>query len=123
LIMGRTWYVIPVFDAWGIVCFPFYMCFVKASIWWGVTRSAQPHILTYMFSPYVISTPLLVTWKVTNVNFQKICFSCTLLTALHLRNELRYHCCLSQPTVFHRALACYCLLQQKDRVVFMVQEY
>jgi hypothetical protein len=29
--------------------------------------------------------PLLVTWRVTNVNFQKILSSCTLLITLHLR--------------------------------------
>jgi hypothetical protein len=42
--------------------------------------------------------PLPVTGRVTNVNFQKILFLCTLLTTLHVakRDELRYHCCLSQ---------------------------
>jgi hypothetical protein len=34
----------------------FIFCFVKASRWWGVKRSTQPHLHTYMFCPYVIST-------------------------------------------------------------------
>jgi hypothetical protein len=75
----------------------FIFCFVKVSKWWGVTRSWQPHVLTYMFCPYVISTPLPVTWRVTNVNFQKDTF---LMHSSHnftpKRNELGYHCCLSQ---------------------------
>ncbi len=33
----------------------FTLCFVKA-LWWGVTRFALPHVHTYMFCPYVIST-------------------------------------------------------------------
>jgi hypothetical protein len=51
-----------------------------------MARSVQPHVLAYMFCPYVISTlyPLLEA-SVTNVNFQKILFSCTLLTTLYLR--------------------------------------
>jgi hypothetical protein len=31
------------------------------------------------------STPLQFTWRVTNVNFQRILFLCTLLTTFHLR--------------------------------------
>jgi hypothetical protein len=28
-----------------------HFCFVKALRWWGVTRSTQPHIHTYIFCP------------------------------------------------------------------------
>jgi hypothetical protein len=64
----------------------FILCFVKVSRWWGVTRFAQPHILVYMFCPYVISTPLPVTCKVTNETFKRH-LSCGLLlpTTFHLR--------------------------------------
>jgi hypothetical protein len=40
----------------GITCLLFTFCFVKALRWWGVTRLTQPHVHTYMFCPYVIST-------------------------------------------------------------------
>ena len=64
-----------------------------------LTRFTQPDILTYMmFCPYVISTPLLGYLKNTNENFQKILSHAILLTSNFTpkRNELRYHCCLSQ---------------------------
>jgi hypothetical protein len=92
LIMGRTCSVMLAFETCGIICFPFYIlvCF-KALRWWGVTRSTQPHILVYMFCPFVISTPLLFTWRVTSVNFQKDTF---LMYSSHnftpKRNELLY---------------------------------
>ncbi len=59
------WYLMHV----ALFVFHFIFCFVKVLRWWGVTRSTQPHILISMFCLYVISTPLLVTWRVTNVNF------------------------------------------------------
>jgi hypothetical protein len=42
--------------------------------------------------------PFPVTWRVTNVNFHKIIFLCTLLTTFCLAkiNEMKNHCCLSQ---------------------------
>jgi hypothetical protein len=63
LIMGQTWYVILAFDTSNpmaqhvtlfVLHFIFYL--VKVSRWWKVTRSLQPHVLTCMFCPYVIST-------------------------------------------------------------------
>jgi hypothetical protein len=97
MIMGRTCYVILVFDACGIVCFPFYILFVKA-LRWGVTRSTQPHVLMCMFCPYVISTPLATSYlKSHKCELPKDTF---LMHSSHnftpKRNELRYHCCLSQ---------------------------
>jgi hypothetical protein len=82
----------------------FIFCFVKALRWWGVSRFAQPHVLTYMFCPYVISTPFTGYLKNTNENFQKIPSSCFLLTTLHLREPAL----LFNTTVFHRALASCC---------------
>jgi hypothetical protein len=62
-----------------------------------LTRFAQHHIYTYMFCPYVISTPYCGYLKNTNENFQKILFSCNYShNFTPKRNELRYHCCLSQ---------------------------
>jgi hypothetical protein len=74
-----------------------------------LTRSAWPHVHTYI---HVLSLcylyPLPVTWRVTNVNFQKRLFLCTLLTTLHLR-ELNFKIPLFNiTTVFHRALAFCC---------------
>jgi hypothetical protein len=50
--------------------------------------------------------PLQFTWRITNENFQKILFLCN---SSHnftpKRNELRYHCYLSQ---LHRVLASCC---------------
>jgi hypothetical protein len=74
----------------------FMLCFVKALRWWGVTSFAQPHIHMYMFCCYVIST-LYHLLEESNENFQKIIFLCN---SSHnftpKRNELRYHCSLSQ---------------------------
>jgi hypothetical protein len=112
LIMGGTWYVILAFYTSdpmthvSLFVIHFIICFVKVSGWWGVIRFAQPHIHTYMFCPYVISTPLQFTWRIKNENFQKILFWCNSSHNFTLkRNELRYHCCLSQ---LHRVLASCC---------------
>jgi hypothetical protein len=49
-------------------------CFVKALRWWGVTRSAQPHVHTYVHALSLCQLyPLPFTWRIsTNENFQKI---------------------------------------------------
>jgi hypothetical protein len=60
----------------------FIFCFVKVSKWWGVTRSAQPHVHMYMFCPDVIST-LYGYLKTTNENFQKILFSMQFFSQLN----------------------------------------
>jgi hypothetical protein len=75
-----------------------------------MTRSTQPYVLTYMFCPDIISSyPLPFTWRITNENFQKILFSCN---SSHnftpKRNELRYHCCLSQLYFIARTIASCC---------------
>jgi hypothetical protein len=38
-----------------------------------VTRSTWPHILMHMFCPYVISTPLLFTWRVAKQLNKQYC--------------------------------------------------
>jgi hypothetical protein len=70
----------------GIACFASYIfVFVKTSRWWGVTRSTQPHVHTYMSCPYVISTLYCLVeeykWELSKDTF----FFCILLTTLHLR--------------------------------------
>jgi hypothetical protein len=57
-----------------------------------------PRLHTYI---HVLSlchlSPLRVTWRITNQNFQKILFLCNSShNFTRKRNELRYHCCLSQ---------------------------
>jgi hypothetical protein len=64
-----------------------------------VTRFAQPHVHTYMFCPYVISTLYHLLEELVQMRTFKRYFSrAIILTTLHLakRDELRYHCCLSQ---------------------------
>jgi hypothetical protein len=64
--------------------------------------------------PFVLMSSLPFTIYLKNhkqMSTFKRYFSCAiLLTTLHLakRNELRYHCCSSATTVFHRALASWC---------------
>jgi hypothetical protein len=68
--------------------------------WWFsvvVTRSTQPHILMYMFCPYVISTSHRLLEE-SQMSTSKRFF---LMHSSHnfskpKINELRYHCCLSQ---------------------------
>jgi hypothetical protein len=89
-----TWSPTP----YGVICLHFTFCCVRASRWWGVTIFAQPHVATYV---HVLSLchlyPLPSTWQITNENFQKILSLCN---SSHnftpTRNEIRYHCCLSQ---------------------------
>jgi hypothetical protein len=87
LIMGRTWYVIPAFDTsdpmthvalFVFHCFAF--CFVKALRWWGVTRSAQPHVHTHVLCPYVIST-LFQLLEESQIWTSKRFFSCALFSS------------------------------------------
>jgi hypothetical protein len=77
-----------------------------------VTRFTQPHIHMYM---HVLSLCCLyplyhLLGRITNENFQKITFLMQFFTHNFTpkRYELRYHCCFSQATVFHRALASCC---------------
>jgi hypothetical protein len=76
----------------------------------------------YMFCPYVISTPVPVTSRVKKVNSLKDSF---LVHSSHnftpKRNELGYHCSLSVHNCI--SLGTSFLLQQRDRVVFTVQDY
>jgi hypothetical protein len=71
-------------------------CFVKALRWWGVTRFTQPHMHTYMFCPHVVST---LYWLLEE-NKWELSKDTSLMHSSHnftpKRNELRYHCCLSQ---------------------------
>jgi hypothetical protein len=63
-----------------------------------LTRFAQPHIQLYMFCPYVISTLYHLLEELQMRAFKRYFSHAILLTTLHLpkRNELWYHCCLSQ---------------------------
>ena len=81
----------------GIICFAFYILFCKGLEMMGSDK-IHTASCTYV---HVLSLchlyPLPVTWRITNENFQKILFS---VHSSHnftpKRNELRYHCCLSQ---------------------------
>jgi hypothetical protein len=50
-----------------------------------VTRFAQPHIYTYMFCPYVISTLYDLLEELQMRTFKRYFSHAILLTALHLR--------------------------------------
>jgi hypothetical protein len=104
--MGRNWCTTSVLNkpnhmkfnlVWHYSFLAFFIfCFVKALRWWGVTRSTQPHVHTYMFCPHVISTLYQLLeeykWELSKDTF--------LMHSSHnftpKRNELRYHWCLSQ---------------------------
>jgi hypothetical protein len=81
------------------------------------------HIYVHVLSLCHLYTSPASYLKNTNENFQKIPF---LVHCSHnitpKRKESRYHCCLAITTVFHRAATSF-MLQQKDRVVFVAQEY
>jgi hypothetical protein len=73
----------------------------------NVTRFAQPHVHTYMFCPYVISTLYHLLEELVQMRTFKGYFSrAILLTTLHLakRNKKKIFCFITR-TVFHRALA------------------
>ncbi len=102
--IGSTWHA-----SCGIICFTFYTLFCKGLEMMGSDKiCTTSHTYVHVLSLCHLY-PLLVTWKITNENFQNILFSCNcffsqLYLHLAMRNELRYHCCLSQATEFHRAL-------------------
>jgi hypothetical protein len=77
------------------------------------------HLYMYMFCPYVISTLYCLLKELQMRTFKTYFFLCNSSHNLAKRNELRYHCCLSQLYFIGTSF----LLQQKDRVVFVVQEY
>jgi hypothetical protein len=60
----------------------FIFCFETVSRWCRVTRFTQPHVLTYMFCPYVISTPLPVTWRIQMRTFKRY-LSCAFFSQLY----------------------------------------
>jgi hypothetical protein len=86
-----------------------------------MTRSAQPQVHKYMFCPYVIST-LYQLLEESKMWTSRRYFSHALFSQLYTYQKWIKIPLLSITTGFHRVLAS-CLLQQKDRVVFMVQEY
>jgi hypothetical protein len=57
--------------SYGIICFAFYILFCKGLEMIGVTRFTQLHVHTHMFCPYVISTPLPVTWRIQMRTFKR----------------------------------------------------
>ena len=62
-----------------------------------LTRFAQCHVHTYMFHPYAISTLYRVLEELQVRSFKRYLFLCNSSHKFtHKRNELRYHCCLSQ---------------------------
>jgi hypothetical protein len=82
--MGRNWCIALLLDkpnhrksnlVWQYLFCILYFVFVKASRWWGVTRSAQPHVHMYMFCPYVISN-LYQFLEKCKWEISKILFSC-----------------------------------------------
>jgi hypothetical protein len=87
--------------------FCIYICFVKALTWWGVTRSTQPHVHTYMFCPYVIST---LYWFLEESQLwtSKRYVSHALFSQLYTLEKWIKIPLLFITTVFHRALASCC---------------
>jgi hypothetical protein len=85
----------------------------------NVSRSAQPHVHMYMFCPYVISMPYQLHGEYKCEFSKGTFFVHSSYNFTPKKNELRYHCCLSQ---LYFIVASF-LLQQKDRVVLAAQDY
>jgi hypothetical protein len=83
--------------SWWIICFTFYILFCKGLKMMGSNKICKVsctcmHVLSLF---YLCHLPF--TWIIMNENYQKILFLCNSFHNFTLkRNELRYHCCLSQ---------------------------
>jgi hypothetical protein len=111
--MGRNWFTTSVFNKTNHMMLKFgwhYLFCILYFFYKGLEMMGSDKIHTASCTyAHVLSLcylyPLPVTWRVTNVNFQKILFSCTLLSHFvsSKRNELKIPL-LFIKTVFHRAL-------------------
>jgi hypothetical protein len=69
----------------GIICFAFHILFCKGLEMMGSDKMCTASCTYVHVQSLCYLYHLLLTWRVTNVNIQKILFSCTLLSTLHLR--------------------------------------
>jgi hypothetical protein len=62
----------------------------------GSDKICTAHVHMYMFCPYVISTLYQLLEELQMITFKNICSCNSSHNFTAKRNELRFHCCLSQ---------------------------